>query len=286
MLNPMYDTGGGAGDDDANRIRANVLYEPGPSMTAAAATSAPGSFRPAMSAGPSPAHRADLCAPPTNGDGKTPAASGAVATSGAVYLVPSKLAATRSGASGDGDPSDPRIVSTATAVKLIPNMLYAGGSAAHGDGDGVHYATAEPAATDSHAYAQIDPSGVPPSTSGYVNISIEVMAAALSELPTLTRSEAEKKLAEENVDGGFMLRQRSDSTTKVVVSCVTKGVYEHYIMELVEDADKKGAKWLYKSQPLHYVSMVEAATELLKDKLVHSQPQLLQIDGEAGGVHA
>lgn len=262
MINPMYDTADvGVGGEDGEVTRANVLYEPRSLMTTSAAATS-------------------TLSTPANDGRKTPAASGAVDTPGAVYLVPSELAATRSGGDGGNDGTSGgadswTINSTATSVKLVPNVLYAGGGAA-------------PAASDAHAYADIHSGDVPPSSSmsGYVNISIEVMSAALSELPTMTRSEAEKKLAEENVDGGFMLRQKSDSTTKVIVSCVTKGVYEHYIMELVEDADKKGAKWFYKSQPLPFLSMVEAATELLKDKLVHSQPQLLRVDGEVGGVYA
>lgn len=122
--------------------------------------------------------------------------------------------------------------------------------------------------------------------SGYVNTSYEVMAAAVSVLPAMTRSDAESKLATANVDGGFLLRQKkgppssasSNSNLKVVVSSTSKGVHEHYVMELVEDADKRGAQWKHRSQLLPNISMIDAATTLLKDKLVHSDPQLLSLD--------
>ena len=110
---------------------------------------------------------------------------------------------------------------------------------------------------------------------GYVNTSFEVMKAMLSTLPAMSRPDAESALAAANVDGGFLLRQKHDSSTKVVVSCTTKGAHEHYIMELVEDANQKGAQWLYRSKALPGISMNESAITLLKDQLVHSSPTLL-----------
>ena len=51
---------------------------------------------------------------------------------------------------------------------------------------------------------------------GYVNTSFEMMAAFLSELPAMERTQAETVLAGHAIDGGFLLRKKD--TVRVVVS--------------------------------------------------------------------
>lgn len=112
--------------------------------------------------------------------------------------------------------------------------------------------------------------------SGYVNTSYEVMAAMQSELPTMDRFEAERKLAAENVAGAFILRRKMDEADVVSISCLSsKGRAEHFKMPLLEDSDKRGAHWMHRAKPLPELAMVEAAIGLLRDKQVHSRPHHL-----------
>ena len=53
---------------------------------------------------------------------------------------------------------------------------------------------------------------------GYVNTSFEMMAAFLSELPAIERTQAETVLAGHAIDGGFILRKK-DAVRVVVSSC-------------------------------------------------------------------
>lgn len=103
---------------------------------------------------------------------------------------------------------------------------------------------------------------------GYVNTRYEVMAAILSELPIIDRFQAEQKLGAAGIDGGFLLRQKKSGEEKVVISCLTKGTCEHYVMGLVEASDKLGATWVHKSERLPEITMLEAAIGLLNDKQV------------------
>ena len=110
---------------------------------------------------------------------------------------------------------------------------------------------------------------------GYVNTTWEVMAAGLAELPSMPRVEAERKLANAGRDGVFLLRvNHGDSDYdcrcdyRATVSCITRNRFAHYKMALVEDPLKKGACWICKGVVLPEVSMIEAATGLLRDKQV------------------
>jgi hypothetical protein len=48
------------------------------------------------------------------------------------------------------------------------------------------------------------------------------------------------------------------------------GTFVHNVISLVQDHDNKGAKWVYKGEPLAAVSMLEAAKALLLDDGVAS----------------
>ena len=103
--------------------------------------------------------------------------------------------------------------------------------------------------------------------SGYVNTSFEVMSAALSQLPVMDRLPAEAKLKSAGVVGGFFLRQKGDTNDKAAVSVLTPGgKCEHFMMNLVEDADKRGAQWVHRGESLRKVAILEAAMAMLADK--------------------
>ena len=47
-----------------------------------------------------------------------------------------------------------------------------------------------------------------------------------------------------------MLRQNGEpSAYKAAVSCYSGGRFEHCVISLVEDVDKKGAKWVFRGMP-------------------------------------
>jgi hypothetical protein len=113
---------------------------------------------------------------------------------------------------------------------------------------------------------------------GYVNTSWEVMAAALSELPVMERTEAEAQLATRGIDGGFLLRQKGDEGDKAAISCLSCGKYEHHIMTLVEEIGS--AKWTHHSKARPETALLEAAYGILREKLVPN-PQCLNANSSA-----
>ena len=104
----------------------------------------------------------------------------------------------------------------------------------------------------------------------YTNVSWEVMAAALSQLPEMDRATSEAFLHNKGVVGGFLLRQKGElETYKVAVSCMSsRGKCEHFIMVLVEKEDQAGAQWVFCGKPLTAVAILEAAKELLDRKQI------------------
>eukprot|EP00729_Bicosta_minor_P005481 gene5481-10938_t len=145
----------------------------------------------------------------TNDGRKTPAASGAVDTPGAVYLVPSELAAIRSGDGGDGGASggvdSKTIHSTAASVKLVPG---AESSNADGNSNAIIYAVpVEDAPSASHhlhvartpniLYAPFDPDapeGIPGGVQRFPN-PLYNSADAENNAPNQQRGQAEEQAA-------------------------------------------------------------------------------------------
>lgn len=146
---------------------------------------------------------------PTNDGRKTPAASGAVDTPGAVYLVPSELAAIRSGDGGDGGASggvdSKTIHSTAASVKLVPG---AESSNADGNSNAIIYAVpVEDAPSASHhlhvartpniLYAPFDPDapeGIPGGVQRFPN-PLYNSAGGAGNAPNQQRGQAEEQAA-------------------------------------------------------------------------------------------
>ena len=103
---------------------------------------------------------------------------------------------------------------------------------------------------------------------GYQNTTYEALSAFLSELRAIDRQTAEKMLLDNNTDGRFILRRKTDTTA--VISCLSRGKIEHHIIKLTENRDKNGASWSHKQTKLGEISMVEAAKGVLLDAHVRN----------------
>ena len=67
-----------------------------------------------------------------------------------------------------------------------------------------------------------------------------------------------------------MLRQNGEpSAYKAAVSCYSGGRFEHCVISLVEDVDKKGAKWVFQGMP--------------QDEVRRCSKGLRSTEGEGGG---